>query len=82
MTRSCEFPLTWHTKQTWISFVSFEFELPTMGVDVRRELALGGLSIPDERRVRTGGDLDLFGSFCGVPTGDDTVDGGGDFDVY
>lgn len=53
-------------------------------MDVCREFTFGGLSKPDERRVRCGGvvaDFVLFGSFCGVLIGDDTVDGG-DFGVF
>lgn len=72
LTRSCAVPATWHTKQIWISFVSFEFK--ATGVDAERALTLSGLRITDERRVRTGGLLDdgiWFGPFCGVLVGDD-----------
>lgn len=56
LTRSCAVPDAWHTKQIWISFVSFEFE--ATGVDVDRALTFSGLTKPDERRVRTGGLFD------------------------
>lgn len=73
MTRSCVVPGTWHTKHTWISFVSFELELT--GVDVRLGLTFGGLCKFDERRVRTSGSAEDF-DFWGVLMGDDTIEGG------
>lgn len=78
LTKSWAVPGTWQTKHICISFVSFEIELT--GVEVRLELGFVGLCIWDVRRVRTGGVaadlLTLFGSFCGVFNGEDTVDGG------